>query len=271
MKKKHLSILALVCIIIHACQENPNVNTLENVKPINYNFNLSNGLEFNFQQKSESIKKVIPYSNSLAITNLGNIDINSINIGIYAFAKKDTFSFENISFVDNKTFTNIEMSKTSDTLSLFKNNHLFNDSNLIISVENLNNQNHSLSGSYKGEINIYDIIMSSDTTRVFSKSFLSIGTIDYRGRFYFLIEDSNETDISFLRGSFNSSNKVTGNIKNNANADFATLQTQVLNDSIAKRVNYKDISLTGSNFKGDLVFSTDNQQHLLEFNLTKQN
>lgn len=272
MKKKYLSILALVCIIIHACQENPNVSTLNDVKPINYNFNVLNTLEFNFQQKSESVLKVIPYSNSFTITNVGDTQIEALNLGIYAFSKKDTFSSKNISFINNMLLSNLEVGSTSNIISLSNNEHLFNDDNLIISIENFNNQNHSLSGSYKGEINIYDVVIASaDTTKVFSKSFLSRGTIDYRGRFYFLIEDSNETNISYLRGNFNTSDKVTGHIKTNVNTNYSTIQTEVLTDKVQQKIELiKDMNGKDSILNGDLFFTNNNQQHLLEFNLNKQ-
>lgn len=266
MKKKYLSILVLVCIVLHACQENPNVSDLEDVQPINYTYNSLNTLEFNFQQKSKSIFKVIPYSNSFTIANTSDTIIKTIDLEIYAFSKKDTFSAENIAFINNRSLDNIEVDSISDTISISNNEHLFNDDNLLISIENLNNQNHSLSGSYKGEINIYDVIIATDTTKTFSKSFLSRGTIDYRGRFYFLIEDANETDISYLHGNFNSDNQVTGDIKNSVNSTYSTLKSEVLKDAIQQQITLKD----NTTLTGDLHFTNNNEQYLLEFNLTKQ-
>jgi hypothetical protein len=260
-----------VVVLFFSCQQDQEITTIEDVSPLNYSFKTLNQLSFDFQQKSESILKVIPYSNSLSITNLSDEKIDNIDFGIYAFSKKDTFSFKNLSSIDNIFFSSIEASNSSDTVSLSKNDFLFAEDNVLISIENLNNQNHSLSGSYKGEINIYKIVFATDTTRVFSKSLLSRGTIDYRGKFYFLIEDTNKTDISFIRGGFNASNKVTGSIKNSVNGEYSSLQTEVLNHSIAARVNYTDIRLNGGKLQGDFIFTTNNEQQILEINLTKQN
>lgn len=270
--KRYQTYLSLFLVLLFlSCQEDQEITKLEDVKPLNFSIKTLNQLSFDFQQKSESILKVIPYSNSLSITNLSNEKIDTINFGIYAFSKKDTFSFKNLSSIDNKSFSSIEASNTSDTISLSKNDFLFAEDNVLISIENLNNQNHSLSGSYKGELNVYNIVIATDTTRVFSKSLLSRGTVDYRGKFYFFIEDENETDLSYIIGNFNSANKVTASIKTNVNTEYSALQNGVLNDSIAARVNYTDVNLNGEKLQGDFIFTTNNEQHILEFNLTKQN
>jgi hypothetical protein len=148
------------------------------------------------------------------------------------------------------------MGNTTDTITLEQTNMLFTDDNTITSLLNLNNnQNHIFNGLYYGELNVFN---DSDE---FQRTLLCTGFIDYQGKFYFFIENENENDVVRLEGSFNSQNTISGTILNREAANLST----ILNSTEV------DFSLTDMNLIGEINFTSNTQQRLLKFNLTKQN
>lgn len=244
-------ILFSVLLINTSCEqdryEEPEIN------PRIYNFNFPNKFTFNYSQIFEKRESIIPYSNTLLIKNISN-SAQSIEYVIFSF-KDDLLNYDNLSFI-KRSSENIEMGNTTDTITLEQTNMLFTDDNTITSLLNLNNnQNHIFNGLYYGELNVFN---DSDE---FQRTLLCTGFIDYQGKFYFFIENENENDVVRLEGSFNSQNTISGTILNREAANLST----ILNSTEV------DFSLTDMNLIGEINFTSNTQQRLLKFNLTKQN
>ncbi|MEM6718897.1 MAG: hypothetical protein AAF611_06270 [Bacteroidota bacterium] len=246
-----IAVLVAIVLFNTSCEqdryEEPELN------PSIYNFNFPNKLTFNYSQVFQKRESVIPYTNTLRIKNISN-DSQSVEFVIFSF-KDDLLNYDNINFIKHSS-ESIEIGNTTEPIALAQTNTLFTNNNTITSLLNSNNsQNHIFNGLYRGELNVYD---DSDE---FQRTLLCTGFIDYQGKFYFFIENENENDIVRLEGSFNSQNTISGTIFNREAVTLASIS----NDSEV------DFSLTNMNLTGDINYTNNAQQHLLQFNLTKQN
>lgn len=255
MRKRNLFICVflILCFLFQSCQnDDDEINSKQSV-PINYSFKIPNKLNFNFYQKSASIYTATPYSNILSINNISSSKITS-NINLFAF-KNDTLNYENLFFIKEYSFSDLAENDTLHNILLEDSNTLFSKKNLIISILNINNNKHMFSGFYSGELNVYD------ANQVFLRSLRCTGTVDYQGEFNFFTEQDNEVEIVFIKGSFNSVNLISGKILNNVNDVFS----QIKND------NNTLLQLNGNQLKGQVIFTNNGQDQLLEFNIIKQN
>jgi hypothetical protein len=261
MKKKthYLRLLLVASILFSYCQNDNDLEPKE-VIPKTYAYKIQNQLNFNFEQQSKSVFEDTPFTNKVSINSLSS-SLGSSSIVIYAFEKDDTLTFSNLSFIKNQV---IDFSAVTDTVSvsLEKNNNLFSENNTLVQALNLFDEKHEFSGFYEGEYNIYKIDSTLNDNRKFIKSLQCFGSVDYKGRFFLFTENDSETEISLLKGSFNSNNLVTASIINNVNIKFSDIK----NDSL------RPIKFESKKLKGELIYTTNNdEEHQLELNLTQQN
>lgn len=226
------------------------------ITPNNYIFNIPNTIRFEFSQISQNRISIIPYTNRLSIKNNSNTTLSG-DYTLFVF-KSNEKNYGNLAFIKKSDFSNIETNASLNDISLEETATLFSDENTIVSILNLNNTttNHSFGGLYIGELNIFT---ATDTT--FVKSVTCIGIIDITGRFNIFSQNEDENNIVHLKGVFNSDNLISGSILKRDNTLFSPISN----------IDSETLQLDNNNLTGNTKFSDNNQEHLLNFNLTKQN
>lgn len=248
-KESLLSIAGV--FLLFSCQ-NDNYQELEPT-PFEYEYSIPGELKLTFKQQSKNTTSIVPYDNSLSFKNISN---KSISSEFYIFSFKESIeNYSDLDFIYKGSISSIESGEITENMVLDNTNYLFTDENILVSVTSINDLKHELSGKYSGEINIH---VKSDNS--FVKTLLVSGVIDYQGVFHFFTESSEEEDLVYFKGLFNSLNVVTGSIYNKDNAVMPL-----------KNMNEENLSIENDELKGDLWYVDGAEEYLIKFNLTKQN
>ncbi|EDP71072.1 hypothetical protein FBALC1_01272 [Flavobacteriales bacterium ALC-1] len=258
MIKNHFYALFIgmgICFMTISCEQDSYEEP--ELKPKTYSFSIPNKVSFNFSQLSENRESIIPYSNTLNIKNISN-DVLLIDYVIFSF-ENDILNYDNLGFIKH-AFTDVSIGSVTDSIMLEQSNIVFTDNNLITSILSFNDDtnDHQFNGLYNGELNV---LVPTEIDTTFQRSITCTGFIDYQGKFNLFIEDEDEDNIVRLKGSFNSDNLISGNILNRTASSFSS----VINSP------QDTLELDGTNLKGYINYTDNNDVRLLKFNLTKQN
>ncbi len=255
LKKRNCAMFFACFVFCVSCQED---NYEEpKIVPISYSFNIPNKVSFNFYQQSQNRESIVPYSNTLILKNISN-DSLSMDYVLLAF-KNDLLNYTNLKFIKQDR-VNINSGIATDSITLETSNTLFSDQNLISAILKFNDSinDHKFNGLYNGELNIFT---STETDTIFQRSITCVGIIDHQGKFDFFIED--EDNIARLKGNFNSSNLISGDILDRDASNISSILNIEENITVFDSLNI--------NLKGNIKFTENAQERILKFNLTKQN
>lgn len=247
-----LIVLFIPLIIFTNCQYD-NYETPTS-PPLVYRHNIPGVVSFDFFQYANG-KKITPYTNYLKLNNMD--DTSKMEFCIYVF-NKNSIQYTNLQFSEKlETIDGVNY----DSIVLPNTNFTLNDTNTIVGILNLNNNTHTFSGAYEGEINVNN--MSSNGEETFSRSFITHGFVDYHGKFHFLTDSRLSEEFAYISGLFNSDNKFTASVNNQSNNSSTVLENGDSPFKIDKNI------LRGSMF---LPKDENTQsQIVLEFNLSKTN
>jgi hypothetical protein len=251
---KELKKILISFLFLISCQKDEYIEP--KYSPVEYNYTIPGKLNFTFIQQSKTIDSTIVYMDSISIENNSVNTINS-DFTIMCF-KGSSIKQSNLVVLHDSSINGLESGGKTDMAELDNDdvNFLFTDGNTVISVYNINDESHSLSGRFSGEINVLKQVDSS-----FVKSLLVSGMIDYQGKFHFFTENEEEQDIVYFKGLFNLNNLITGNIFNYTN------ETSVL----ILNIEDEELNIDNDILTGDLGYANNSIEYILKFNLTKQN
>ena len=255
-------LLLIILVVTLSCQNDD--FTKPEIEPKAYTFNLINKLRFDFYQLSQTTENIGPYTNSLIVNNISGGDL-SANFLIWSFSSTIR-NYENLSFLTEASTGMLVSNDSVSITALEASDSLFSDNNLIVSVLNFNDANdHPFNGLYSGELNVYSIIDPnselSEDNLLFVKSVPCSGSIDYQGTFHLFSQDATETNVSYLRGNFNSSNLITGDISKSDGSNLS----QLVN------IPGGNLMLENGNLSGYAQYLEGSDARILEFNITNQN